>query len=49
MSARSESLIIAGTGRSLDPDTDLASAEVLSGDDIIVGHNGRARRWHRSP
>ena len=35
------SLIIARTGRTVDPDTDLASAEVLSGDDIILGHRGR--------
>jgi S-DNA-T family DNA segregation ATPase FtsK/SpoIIIE len=35
------SLTIARTGCTVDADTDLASAEVLSGDDVIVGHHGR--------
>ena len=35
------SLTVARLGRTVDPDTDLASAEVLSGDDVIVGHTGR--------
>ncbi len=35
------SLTVARLGRTLDPHADLASAEVLSGDDVIVGYSGR--------